>query len=110
MRPAAISIATPGTTAGAPPDPALLALQLGDREVDRLGYGEVESAEQPERSQQLDHRGHLDRLAPLRTLHGRLTDPRLGGQLGLRPIALDPVTRQPPAELGEHSGICHKLM
>ncbi len=100
----------PGTTAGAPADLALLALQLGDREVDRLRYCDVESAEQSERPQQLDHRGHLHGLAPLRALHGRLTDPRLGGQLGLGPVALEAVACQPAAELGEHGRVCHELI
>ncbi len=106
MRPAA----PPGATAGAAAELALLAFQSGDRKVDRLGYCEIESAEQLERPQQLDHRGHLHRLASLRALHGRLPDPRRDGQLGLRPVALDPVTREPAPKLGEDSPIGHCLI
>ncbi len=86
---------------------ALLAFQLGDREVDRLGDGDVETAQQAQRSQQLDHRGQLHRLPPLGALHGCLTDPGLGCQLSLGPVALYAVTCQPAAELGENGGVGH---
>jgi hypothetical protein len=98
--------AAPGT----PSDLALLALQLGNREVNRLGHSNVETPEQLECSQQLDHGGHLNRLSPLCALHRRLPDPCLGGQLSLSPIALESVARQPTAELSENGSISHKLI
>ena len=46
-----------------------LAFELCDRKVDRRGNRELEPRQQSERAQQLDHRGHLHRLAPLGTLN-----------------------------------------
>jgi hypothetical protein len=80
---------------------ALLTIELGDREIDRLGYREVQSSQHSESTQQLDHRGHLDRMTPLSPLDSRLTYASLAGHLGLRPVALEPVALQPAAELGE---------
>jgi hypothetical protein len=83
---------------------------LGDRQVNRLRHRDVEPGEQPERPQQLDHRGHLHRLSALCALHGRLADPGLGGQLDLRQVALEAVALEPAAELGEHGGVGHDFI
>jgi hypothetical protein len=88
-----------------PPDLALLALELGDREVDRVRYGVIQSREQSERPQQLDHRRHLNRIPPLCALHGRLTNPGLGSHLGLSPVAFEAVTLQPAAKLSENGSV-----
>ncbi len=86
---------------------ALLPLQLGDRQVNRLGQPEIEPGEQPERPQELDHRGHLHRLSPLRPLHRREPEAGFCGHLGLGPVALEAVGLESVAELGEDGGIGH---
>src|ERR1700677_712388 len=92
------SAGSAGTLANA----TLLTVELGDGESDRLRYGEVQSRQQSEGSQQLDHRCHLHRLAPLGSLHGRLTDSGLPSHLGLSPVALEAVTLQPLAKLSKN--------
>jgi hypothetical protein len=78
---------------------------LSDREIDRLRDSEVQSPQQLEGSQQLDHRCHLHRLTALSSLHGRLADPGLGGHLSLGPVALQAVTLQPTAKLSENGRV-----
>jgi hypothetical protein len=89
---------------------ALLALEPRDRQLERLGHRGIESSEQLERAQQLDHRGHLHRLAALGALHGRLPDARLISQLGLGPVALEAMAREPAAKLGEDGRVGCELV
>ncbi len=70
-----------------------------------LRYESVEPVQQIERTQQPDHRGHLQRLAALGALYGRLPDGCLVSQLGLGQIAREAVLRQAPAQLGKHPRI-----
>jgi hypothetical protein len=100
----------PVASARPPSDLALLALQLCNWEVDRLGYSNVQTPQQLECSQQLDHGGHLNRLPALRTLHRRLPNPCLDRQLSLSPIALKAVTHQPSAELSKNSSVSNDFI
>jgi hypothetical protein len=52
----------------------------------------------------------LNRLSSLCALHSRLTEPSLGGQMSLGPIAFKAVTRQPTAELSENRSVSHEFL
>ncbi|HEX4482497.1 MAG TPA: hypothetical protein VH081_01815 [Solirubrobacteraceae bacterium] len=82
-----------------------LAFELQDRSLDRLRQRAVERLQQIQRSQQLDHRGGLNRLAPLEALQRRTADPGLLGHLLLRQVSRQPLALEPAPELGEHSVI-----
>lgn len=88
---------------------ALIAFESRDRHLDRFWHGGVERAQQSQGSQQLDHRGHLHRAARLSTLDGRLTDPGLDRHLSLSEVALETMTLEPAAKLGENAAICGDL-
>jgi hypothetical protein len=83
----------------------LLALQLGERRVDRLGHRSVESPKQLQGAQQFDQG-----LSTLGALHSRLTNSGLGSQFGLRPVALETMARQTTAELSKHDRIGQRLI
>jgi hypothetical protein len=78
---------------------------LRDWEIDRRRDSEVQPAQQFESSQQLDHRRHLDRLTALSSLDSRLSNPGLGSQLSLGPVALETVALQPTTKLGENGRV-----
>jgi hypothetical protein len=82
--------------------PASLAIELDDRELDRLRQRRVERFEQAERAHQLDERDALHRLPALEALQRCPADSGLLGQLRLRLVALQAMALQPAPELHEN--------